>query len=213
MLGDLVEWVTRIVETLGYGGVAGLVALENLFPPIPSEVVLPLAGFVAGRGDASLGGMVLAATVGSIVGAYLLYGISAAIGPTRLRRLVVRYGRWFGLDESDLDRTEEWFDRRAGQAVLLCRCVPLMRSLVSIPAGLRRMRLAPFTVYTLVGSLLWNLALVGGGYLLGDQWERLEDPLEVFQRVVLAAIALALGWFTWRRMIRPRLGGGVRDES
>lgn len=206
MLDGLVDWVTRVVETVGYGGVAFLVALENVFPPIPSEVVLPLAGFVAGRGDASLWGMIAAATTGSMIGAVILYGVAAGVGPVRLRRFVVRFGRWFGLDEDDLDRSEQWFDDHSGRAVLLCRCVPLIRSLVSIPAGFRRMPLGRFSVYTLIGSLVWNIALVGGGYLLGDRWEQMEDPLELFQLVVVAVILLAVGWFAWRRLIRPRLG-------
>ena len=205
MLDGLVEWVTSVVETLGYGGVAFLVALENLFPPIPSEVVLPLAGFVAANGDASFWGMVAAATIGSMVGAFLLYGISAAIGPVRLRALVVRYGKWFRLDESDLDRTEGWFDRRANTAVLLCRCVPLMRSLISIPAGFRRMSLVPFTLYTLLGSLVWNVILVGAGYLLGERWSQVEGPLELFKNAALVAIAAAIAWYVWRRFVRPRV--------
>lgn len=207
MLEGLVDWATSVVETLGYGGVAFLVALENLFPPIPSEVVLPLAGFVAAGGDASLVGMIVAATIGSIVGAFILYGIAAAIGPVRLRALVIRYGKWFSLDEADLDKTEEWFDRRANLAVLLCRCVPLMRSVISIPAGFRRMPMAPFTFFTLVGSTVWNVMLVGAGYLLGEQWYRVDAPLEVFQKAVLAAIAVAVAWFVWRRIVRPRLRG------
>lgn len=194
-----------MVETLGYGGVAFLVALENLFPPIPSEVVLPLAGFVSATGEASLAGMILAATIGSMVGAFVLYGIAAAIGPVRLRALVVRYGRWFGLDEDDMDKAEGWFDRRANLAVLLCRCVPLMRSLISIPAGFRRMRIAPFAVYTLIGSLVWNILLVGAGYLLGERWEQVEQPLELFQNAVLLLLAVAVAWFVWRRIIRPRV--------
>lgn len=208
MLDGLVDWVTRIVETVGYGGVAFLVALENLFPPIPSEVVLPLAGFVAGRGDASLPGMILAATIGSMVGAVVLYGVAAGVGPLRLRRFVVRFGRWFGLDETDLDRSEAWFDDHAARAVLIGRCVPLIRSLVSIPAGFRRMQLAPFLLFTLIGSVVWNTALVGGGYLLGERWEQMEDPLELFQRIVVATILIAVAWFAWRRILRPRLRRG-----
>lgn len=205
MLEGLVDWATSVMETLGYGGVAFLVALENLFPPIPSEVVLPLAGFVAAGGEASLVGMIIAATIGSVVGAFILYGAASAIGPVRLRALVIRYGKWFSLDEADLDKTEEWFDRRANLAVLLCRCVPLMRSLISIPAGFRRMPLAPFTFFTLIGSTVWNVTLVGAGYLLGEQWHRVDAPLEVFQKAVLAAIAVAVAWFVWRRIVRPRL--------
>lgn len=205
MLDGLAEWATRIVETLGYGGVAGLVALENLFPPIPSEVILPLAGFVSGRGDASFVGMVVAATIGSMIGALILYGVAAGVGPLRLRRFVARFGTWFGLDEADIDRSEEWFDRRANVAVLACRCVPLMRSLVSIPAGFRRMPLAPFIAFTLVGSLVWNTGLVGAGHLLGDRWQEVENPLEVFQQIVVGAILLAVAWFVWRRIVRPRL--------
>ena len=208
MLEGLVEWVTSVVETLGYGGVAFLVALENLFPPIPSEVVLPLAGFVAANGDASFAGMVAAATIGSMVGAFLLYGLSAAIGPVRLLALVVRYGKWFRLDETDLDRTEDWFDRRANTAVLLCRCVPLMRSLISIPAGFRRMAIVPFTLYTLLGSLVWNVILIGAGYLLGERWSQVEEPLELFKNAVLLAIAIAVAWYVWRRYVRPRLRAG-----
>ena len=152
MFDDLTQRVTDIVESFGYLGVAALVALENLFPPIPSEAVLPLAGFVAGRGDASYLGMVLAATIGSIVGAWMLYGISAAIGPLRLHRFVVRFGRWFGLKEHDLVRAETWFDRRSDAAVLVGRCIPLIRSIVSVPAGFRRMPLPRFTVLTALGE-------------------------------------------------------------
>ncbi|HJQ77526.1 MAG TPA: DedA family protein [Acidimicrobiia bacterium] len=199
--------MTSVVETLGYGGVAFLVALENLFPPIPSEVVLPLAGFVAAGGEASLLGMIVAATSGSMVGAFVLYGLSAAIGPARLRYLVVRFGRWFGVDETDLDRTEAWFDRRANLAVLICRCVPLMRSLISVPAGFRRMPILAFSVYTLIGALVWNLVLIGAGYLLGERWEHVGEPLDLLKNSVLVIIGIGVAWFVWRRILRSRLGG------
>ena len=207
MLDGLADWVTSVVETLGYGGVAFLVALENLFPPIPSEVVLPLAGFVAAGGEASLLGMIVAATSGSMVGAFVLYGLSAAIGPARLRYLVIRFGRWFGVDETDLDRTEAWFDRRANLAVLICRCVPLMRSLISVPAGFRRMPILAFSVYTLIGALVWNLVLIGAGYLLGERWEHVGEPLDLLKNSVLVIIGIGVAWFVWRRILRPRLGG------
>jgi membrane protein DedA with SNARE-associated domain len=160
---------------------------------------------VAVEGEASLAGMVIAATVGSMVGAFTLYGIAAAIGPVRLRSFVARYGKWFGLDGDDLDRSEQWFDQRASMAVLVCRCVPLMRSLISIPAGLRRMPLVPFTLYTLLGSLVWNIALIGAGYLLGERWQQVEEPMELFQKLVLLVLGVAVAWFVWRRIVRPRL--------
>jgi membrane protein DedA with SNARE-associated domain len=205
---SITEWVTDVVDALGYLGVAFLVALENLFPPIPSEVVLPLAGFVAGQGRANVVGMVAASTVGSMVGAWALYGIAAAIGPERLRAIVRRWGRVLRLDDKDLDRAEEWFDKRSGTAVLIGRCVPLIRSLVSIPAGFRRMPLAKFSLFTLVGSLVWNSALVGAGYALGDRWEQVGDYVGYFQYVVIAVILLGIGWFAWNKF-----GPGGRADN
>ena len=198
MIESIVAWATSVVETLGYGGVAFLVALENLFPPIPSEVVLPLAGFVAASGDASPAGMVVAATIGSMVGAY-------ALGPVRLRRIVSRYGNWLGLGEEDLERAETWFDSRARSVVLVSRCVPLMRSIISVPAGFRRMPLLSFSLYTLAGSLVWNIGLIGAGYLLGERWQEAGRPVELFQNAVLIVIGATLVWLVWRRLISPRL--------
>ena len=194
MLSDLAVWVQDVIERLGYLGVSLLVILENLFPPIPSEIVLPFAGFVAQRGDASVWGMVIAATIGSVVGAWILYGVSALIGPERLRAFIVRFGKWFTVKESDLHRAEKWFDERATVAVLIGRCVPIIRSIVSIPAGFRRMKIVPFTVLTTVGSLAWNLGLIGAGAILGDQWDRVEGYVGVFQWVVILVVV----WFVVR---------------
>jgi membrane protein DedA with SNARE-associated domain len=190
MLENLTNWATDIVERLGYFGVAMLVAIENVFPPIPSEVVLGLAGYTASRGDAWVVGMIIAATIGSVVGAWVLYGLSAAIGPVRLRAVIIRYGTWIGFGETDLDRAEAWFDRRSRSAVLLCRCVPLIRSLISIPAGFRRMPLGTFTIFTLIGSLVWNTILITAGYLLAEQWEKVLDYTEPFQTVVMALVGV-----------------------
>jgi membrane protein DedA with SNARE-associated domain len=150
MLGDLATWVQDVINQFGYFGVALLVVIENVFPPIPSEIVLPFAGFVAQQGsgaaqsDTSVIGMMIAATVGSVVGALILYFVSAAIGPDRLRAFVEKFGKWFGVKPADLVRAEAWFDRRSSLAVLVGRCVPLIRSIVSIPAGFRRMKLSSF---------------------------------------------------------------------
>jgi len=204
-LEAIVGWATAIVERLGPVGVAAMVTLENLFPPIPSELILPLAGFVSATDGASLPMMISAAMIGSLAGALILYGLAAAFGPVRLRGLVRRHGRWLGLTEEDLDRSEKWFDQRSARAVLICRCIPLMRSLISIPAGLRRMPLLSFVLYTLAGSLIWNVALVMAGYLLGENWEAAGEPVELLQMAVLALIAVAMGWFAWRRLLAPRL--------
>jgi membrane protein DedA with SNARE-associated domain len=201
MLENLTDWATEIVERLGYLGVAMLVALENVFPPIPSEVVLGLAGYTASRGDAWVVGMIIASTVGSVVGAWILYGLSAAIGPVRLRAIIIRYGTWIGFGESDLDRAEAWFDRRSRIAVLVCRCVPLIRSLISIPAGFRRMPLGAFTLFTLAGSLVWNTALVTAGYLLADQWEKVLEVTEPFQTVVVVVVGVLFVALVVRKVI------------
>lgn len=204
MLDNLTEWATNIVEQLGYLGVAMLVALENVFPPIPSEVVLGLAGYTASQGDAWVVGMIIAATIGSVVGAWILYGLSAAIGPVRVRAIVIRYGTWIGFGEGDLDRAESWFDRRSRSAVLVCRCVPLIRSLISIPAGFRRMSPVAFTLFTLIGSLVWNTVLVTAGFVLADRWEQILDYTEPFQTLVVALIAALLVALIVRKVVQVR---------
>lgn len=202
MLSDVAVWVQDVIERLGATGVALLVILENVFPPIPSEIVLPFAGFVAQRGDGSVVVMVFAATIGAVVGALILYGIAALIGPERLRAFVVRFGKWFGVKPSDLQRAEEWFDRHAVAAVLIGRCVPLIRSVVSIPAGFRRMRLAPFLLYTAIGSIVWNTALIGAGAILGNQWDRVEPYVATLQWAVVAIIVVLVVRFAAMRIRR-----------
>ena len=202
MLGDLAVWVQDVIERLGAIGVALLVILENVFPPIPSEIVLPFAGFVAQRGDGSVVVMIVAATVVALVGALILYYVAALIGPARLGVFIAKFGRWFGVKPADLARAEQWFDRHAVAAVLLGRCVPLIRSVVSVPAGFRRMPLVPFIVCTALGSAVWNTALIGAGAALGNQWENVEPYVAILQWLVLAAIALFLMWFVYGKIRR-----------
>lgn len=191
MLSSLATWVQDVIEQLGYLGVALLVVLENVFPPIPSEIVLPFAGFVAQQGSDSVVLMILAATVGSVIGALIMYWIAAIIGDERLHAFTRRFGKWVQIREADLTRAEEWFDRHAMSAVLVGRCVPLIRSVVSIPAGFRRMELIPYIAYTFLGSLVWNIALVGAGAVLGENWERVEPVIATFQWIVIVVI---LAW-------------------
>ena len=195
LLSSLATWVQDVIEQLGYLGVALLVVAENVFPPIPSEIVLPFAGFVAQRGSESVVLMILAATVGSVGGALIMYWIAAVIGDERLHLFTRKFGKWVQIREVDLTRAEEWFDRHATSAVLIGRCVPLIRSVVSIPSGFRRMKLVPYIVYTFLGSLVWNILLIGAGALLGDNWERVGSYVGVFQWVVIALVIAAAARF------------------
>ncbi len=191
------------MDALGYTGVALLVAIENLFPPIPSEIVLSLAGFYASRGDATVLGMIAAATAGSLVGAWVLFGLAVWFGQDRLRGLIARYGRWLRITETDLDRADEWFDRHANAAVLICRCVPLVRSVISLPAGFSGMAFAPFTLYTLIGSVVWNSIFVIAGYQLGENWETVAEYADYLQYGVILAILAAVAYFVWQRWFSP----------
>lgn len=211
MLSNLADWVVDVINEIGYVGVALLVALENLFPPIPSEVVLPFAGFHASDGHSTLWGMVIAATIGSLVGAWILYGIAALIGPDRTHRFVERFGKWFRLTSDDIAKSERWFDRHASLSVLLCRCVPLVRSLISIPAGLRRMNFGVFTAYTALGSAVWNFALIFAGYQLRDNWDDVEPVLSVVQYIVVAVILAGLAWLVSRRWRVPAESAPAAD--
>ena len=202
MFNSLATWVQDVIEQLGYLGVALLVVLENVFPPIPSEIVLPFAGFVAQRGSDSVVLMILAATVGSVIGALIMYWIAAVIGDERLHAFTRKFGKWVQIREADLTRAEEWFDRHAVSAVLVGRCVPLIRSVVSIPAGFRRMKLVPYIAYTFLGSLVWNIALVGAGAMLGENWERVEPVVATFQWLVIVlivAVVARLAYVVYRR--------------
>lgn len=206
LLGDFASWATDVIEKLGYWGLAFLVALENVFPPIPSELVLPMAGFLTGAGRMNFVLAVIAATLGSVVGALILYGVGYAFGEQRVRSIVRRWGKWLGFKEEDVDKADDWFDRYGGVAVMLCRVVPIVRSLISIPAGLRKMPIGTFILFTTIGSAVWNTALIGAGWILGDNWEEVEEYVEYLQYAVIIIVLILAAWWVWARMIKPRLG-------
>lgn len=199
-LTGLVELVADVVYSLGYFGLFFLIALENLLPPIPSEVILPLAGFLVGQGRFSFWAVLVAATIGSVSGALILYWLGRQLGEERLRRFVRRFGRFLLLDESDLDRAAWWFDRYGGAVVFFGRLVPGVRSFISVPAGIERMPLLRFTVYTVGGSTLWNAVLVGFGWVLGDQWALVRQYAQWLQYALLMAAVAGIAWFLWRRL-------------
>ncbi|MFF1272491.1 DedA family protein [Streptomyces marokkonensis] len=182
-------WAADLVETMGGPGAGLAIALENLFPPVPSEVILPLAGFAAAQGVLTLASALFWTTIGSVAGAVLLYGIGMLFGRERM------YAIWAKLPlvkVSDLERTEAWFARHGTRAVFLGRMVPLFRSLVSVPAGLERMPLPVFVLLTTLGSLIWNTVLVMAGYWLGDQWEVVDTYVGIVSRAVLVLVVLAV---------------------
>jgi membrane protein DedA with SNARE-associated domain len=171
-LTGLAGLITDIIAALGPIGVGVLVALETLFPPIPSELILPLSGYLASRGRMSLAAVMIGATVGSLAGALALYWAGAALGQKRLRRLAERTPL---VEVDDLERAEGWFDRHGGLAVLIGRVVPVVRSLVSVPAGVEHMSLWRFVLYTIIGSGVYNAVLIGLGYVLGSRWQTVEQ--------------------------------------
>ncbi|WP_374117814.1 DedA family protein [Streptomyces sp. S07_1.15] len=187
--GGLAGWATDLVETMGGPGAGLAIALENVFPPLPSEVVLPLTGFAAGRGVLGLPSAIFWTTLGSVTGAVLLYWAGMWLGHERLHRLWVRVPL---LKPADLERTEAWFGRHGTKAVFLGRMVPVFRSLISVPAGVVRMPFRVFVLLTTLGSLLWNSALIMAGYWLGDRWHVVETYVGLSSKIVLAAAVLAL---------------------
>ncbi|MHA7281828.1 DedA family protein [Arthrobacter sp. TMS2-4] len=180
------------METIGAPGAGLAIALENLFPPLPSEVILPLAGFTASRGNFSLFEAILWTTIGSVVGAYALYALGAWLGRDRMRRLVSRVPL---IDLEDVDRVEGWFDRHGYKAVFFGRMIPLFRSLVSIPAGIERMPIGKFLLLTTAGSLIWNSIFVLAGFYLGESWHIVEEYAGTFQRIVIIAVVLFFLYF------------------
>jgi membrane protein DedA with SNARE-associated domain len=202
-LDGIVGWVVDLMETLGAPGVGLAIALENLFPPLPSEVFLPLAGFAASRGELSLVAAIVWTTIGSVVGALALYGLGAALGRNRLRAIADRMPL---VDVGDIDKAEAWFARHGAKAVFFGRMVPLVRSMISVPAGVERMSIWLFLALTAAGSLIWNSVFVIAGYQLGENWHIVESYAGVLSKVVLAAIAIAVVVFVVVRIRRRRNG-------
>ncbi|MCI7551792.1 MAG: DedA family protein [Actinomycetaceae bacterium] len=183
-------WAVKVMETLGGLGIALLVALENLFPPIPSEIILPLAGFTASQGQSfSVVGAIIWATAGSLIGALALYGIARIFGRERTRKYMAMLPLF---DISDVDKTEAFFDKHNRSTVFFGRMIPIFRSLISLPAGVIKMNLWVFIAFTTVGSAMWNTALVIGGYVLGENWHIVENNVGVFSKVVAVVIVVAI---------------------
>lgn len=200
----IVDWIVNLMEVLGGPGVGIAILLENLFPPIPSEVVLPLGGFTAAQGSVTFASVLIWSIIGSVAGAYVLYGVGAWLGAERLRKIA----DWMWLVKaSDVDASLEFFDRHGKASIFFGRLIPGVRSLISIPAGLDRMNLVTFGLWTTLGSGIWNTILVSLGYALGDRWEMVTEYVDAYSKVAYVILILVLvGFLVYflRRDIKER---------
>ncbi|MFE1644082.1 DedA family protein [Microbacterium sp. P01] len=208
-LTALIDWAISLMEVIGPAGAGLAIALENLFPPLPSEVILPMAGLTASRGTFTVAEALVWTTLGSVVGAMVLYGIGAWLGVDRLRRVAARVPL---LHPEDIDRTVGWFQRHGGKAVFFGRMIPVFRSLISIPAGVTRMPLWKFGLLTTAGSLIWNTVFVMAGFLLGESWHVVEQYADILQYIVIAAVVVGVAWFLYVR-VRSLVGSRRADAA
>jgi membrane protein DedA with SNARE-associated domain len=189
------DWITGLMNGLGYAGIALLMFLENIFPPIPSEVVMPLAGFTATQGGMSLVGVIAAGSLGSLAGALPWYYAGRVYGHKRMRDLADRYGRWITVSPEDIDHATDWFNRHGRSAVLIGRLVPGVRTLISVPAGISGMGLFQFLLYSTIGTVAWTSLLAICGYILRDRWSAVESYVSPISTVLIVVLVL---WFASR---------------
>lgn len=184
------DWILELMEQYGYVSIAFIIAVENLFPPIPSELILTFGGFLTTETNLSVIGVIIASTVGSIAGAIILYFLGRLFNIDFLRRIVERYGRILRVKTEDLDRADAWFTRFGYWTVFFCRMVPILRSLISIPAGMAKLNFGLFLLFTTLGTLIWNSVLVSLGALLGENWEKIVHYMDVYSSVTYVALAI-----------------------
>ncbi len=186
----MATWVIGIISSTGYFGIVLLMFIENVFPPIPSEVIMPLAGYMVAQGTLTMAGVVLAGMAGSVLGALPFYYLGHKLGERRLKDFADKHGRWLALSRKDIERSNLWFDRHGGTTVLFCRLIPGIRSLISIPAGLAGMRLWPFLAYTAAGTGVWAALLAYVGYFLGSNFTEVGEYLDPVSWFVFGALAI-----------------------
>ncbi len=207
-LGDLLNaikiWVEQIISSMGYVGLYLVMFLENVFPPIPSEVVLPLAGSLTLTGRFSIFWITVIGMLGSLTGAFLFYGLGKWLGEPRVRVLMEKFGRYALLSTNDLDRSLEWFDKYDDWVIFFSRMVPIVRSLISIPAGIAAMDITKFSFFTILGTALWSFLLALGGKLLGEQWPLIAEFINTYQNIVLVVTGTAVFLFIGSRLIKKK---------
>jgi membrane protein DedA with SNARE-associated domain len=187
----MLKWIMQVISSTGYVGIVFLMFAENVFPPIPSEVIVPLAGFMVSKGELSFVGVVIAGTLGSVLGSLPFYYMGRKIEEKRLRRLTQKYGRWLTISEDDIDSAKVWFDKYGGWTVFFCRLIPGIRSLISLPAGIEQMNAISFILWSTAGMALWTTILTTAGYLLRSNFEKVEDYLDPIVYIIIGALIVA----------------------
>ncbi|MBD2613691.1 alkaline phosphatase [Nostoc linckia z18] len=206
----MLEWITNTINSLGYLGIGLLMFVENLFPPIPSELIMPLAGFTAspyqpGGAKLNIIGVFFAGLLGSVLGALVWYYPGKFLGENRLKAWADKYGKWLAISSKDITKAKGWFDRQGNRAVFIGRLVPGIRTLISVPAGIANMHLLPFLIYSTLGSAAWVGLLTYSGYILGSQYELVDEYLAPVSKIVLGGLVLAfVFWILKRRQRRTR---------
>jgi membrane protein DedA with SNARE-associated domain len=191
----MIDWIVNTVNTLGYLGIALLMFLENVFPPIPSEVIMPLAGFVVIRGDLNFVYVVISGVIGSVLGALPWYFLGRVWGLKRIKKLADSYGKWLTLSSQDIETAKKWFDNRDQKTVCFSRLIPGIRTYISVPAGISKMPLLPFLFYSTLGTILWVSILAYAGYLLGENYEKIKTFLAPISTLIIAG--LIIGFVVW----------------
>ena len=186
------QWIVSIMEGMGYWGILFLVMAENLFPPIPSEIILPLAGFLVAQGSFNLWGVVGSATAGAVLGALILYAAGRWFGMRRIYTAARRFGHYFAISEDRVQQSEHWFQKYGPWTVFFCRIVPVIRSLISIPAGLAKQNWTTFVFFTAAGTFLWNLALTMFGVSLGAAWPLVAEWVTYYERFLMVVVLIGL---------------------
>ncbi len=194
----MTKFIMNLISSGGYFGIVFLMFVENVFPPIPSEFIMPLAGFMVAQDKLSLVGIIIAGTAGATLGALPLYYLGAKLGEEKLKNFAERHGKWLTLSPKDVERANRWFDRHGGKAVFFCRLVPGIRSFISIPAGINKMNLISFLFYTLIGSAIWTSFLAYAGYFMGSNFREIEEYLDIFTYIVFGSIIALYLWRIFR---------------
>jgi len=214
ILNAINNWALSIISTVGYPGLGLVMFLENVFPPIPSELVLPLAGWLTLDSETgfTLLGVTIVGAIGSVAGAFFFYGLGKWFDEKRVRFLLQRFGKWFLLSEDDFDTALSWFEKYDEAVIFFGRMVPIVRSLISVPAGLANMNIPTFAAYTAVGTALWSFILALAGRLLGSRWSLVSEFIDRYETVVIVVCVLVLAYFVISR-VRKLMGEKSQDTS